>query len=633
MAKLRVFLDGTQTSETRLDKEKEYLVGRGSTCDVVLNHPKVSRQHLKITFANNLWNCHVLSRFGNVEVNGHQVGNFSLTDNVKIKIPPYEIQYIESKSQKTKENELAGLPSGGDVDEHTQVIEVQLKGLLTNDQSGDKITIGSEKITAGRSQISDVRLTDNEASRRHFTIEYDGKNYILTDLNSANKTYVNDKEVTTHTLESGDRIRVGSDRFHFEIVNPDFEGVPALVIGSPSASQTLPAGPSASSLPNRSVIKVVPGQVSKGAFAPIPIKDWGALTQILTDPKLKTKAALAVIVIVILFQVFGGKKNDDQKGSGQVTLNSQQQDKTYDKLTPEQQKFIDDTYNLAMNLYTSGRYDMAAIEIEKIFRYVNDYKGARNLYDSCRQARAIQKEQDEQNRIKAEREELQRRVTETLDHCEDLLKSSRFSDVEGCVAQIENLDPDNERGRNLVLDAKQRQAAIESNSEHRAEQTRKRNMAYQAFGRAQKSFKDHNYLPALKEFETVRKLAFVDTEHLKEKAETGIKSVKAQLVKESEALVQDGKASLDQKDYSTALQKFSKALQIYPNNGDAMEYRDQASKELHLEMKNLYSESVIEENLGNVDSAKKKWKTIIKEDEKTDNYYEKSQIKLRKYEK
>jgi hypothetical protein len=61
--------------------------------------------------------------------------------------------------------------------------------------------------------------------------------------------------------------------------------------------------------------------------------------------------------------------------------------------------------------------------------------------------------------------------------------------------------------------------------------------------------------------------------------------------------------------------------------------RSTATRELHVEMKNMYSESVIEENLGNIESAKKKWSVILKQDEKSDPYYEKAQIKLRKYEK
>jgi hypothetical protein len=70
-----------------------------------------------------------------------------------------------------------------------------------------------------------------------------------------------------------------------------------------------------------------------------------------------------------------------------------------------------------------------------------------------------------------------------------------------------------------------------------------------------------------------------------------------------------------------------------PFNNEAKTLRDSASRDLHLEMKNMYSESVIEENLGNIESAKKKWATIIKADEKTDTYFEKAQMKLRKYEK
>ncbi len=48
-------------------------------------------------------------------------------------------------------------------------------------------------------------------------------------------------------------------------------------------------------------------------------------------------------------------------------------------------------------------------------------------------------------------------------------------------------------------------------------------------------------------------------------------------------------------------------------------------------MKAIYEDSVLEESLGNVDSAKEKWKKIMKEDLETDDYFKKSKVLLRKY--
>jgi hypothetical protein len=48
-------------------------------------------------------------------------------------------------------------------------------------------------------------------------------------------------------------------------------------------------------------------------------------------------------------------------------------------------------------------------------------------------------------------------------------------------------------------------------------------------------------------------------------------------------------------------------------------------------MKEIYSESIIDEGLGNVEKAKKEWQEILKTDHPEGEYYNKARIKLRSY--
>src|SRR6202034_4429725 len=100
----------------------------------------------------------------------------------------------------------------------------------------------------------------------------------------------------------------------------------------------------------------------------------------------------------------------------------------------------------------------------------------------------------------------------------------------------------------------------------------------------------------------IEKYNFPDQEGLKEKAKQDIVTVKARMLKESQTLMAEGKTSLDSKEYGEAIKKFNQALVMAPFNSEAKTLRDSASRDLHLEMKNMYSESVIEENLGNIES-------------------------------
>jgi Flp pilus assembly protein TadD len=103
--------------------------------------------------------------------------------------------------------------------------------------------------------------------------------------------------------------------------------------------------------------------------------------------------------------------------------------------------------------------------------------------------------------------------------------------------------------------------------------------------------------------------------------------------KESAALLQAGKTALESKDYKTASLKLREALQLNPGNSEARALKEQADREAFNDVKNMYGESVIEENLGNIESAKKKWRTILTVAPKENPYYEKAMIKMRKYEK
>jgi HD-GYP domain-containing protein (c-di-GMP phosphodiesterase class II) len=74
------------------------------------------------------------------------------------------------------------------------------------------------RLTIGRVKDCDVQLDDHAVSRRHCTIEARGADLLLTDLDSANGTFVNDRIVRNVKVKPGDRIRVGGTEL--EIVGP-----------------------------------------------------------------------------------------------------------------------------------------------------------------------------------------------------------------------------------------------------------------------------------------------------------------------------------------------------------------------------------------------------------------------------
>lgn len=69
-------------------------------------------------------------------------------------------------------------------------------------------------IRIGREAENEICIPDGQVSRAHAKIEKTDDGYLLTDLNSTNGTYVNDKRVTQATpLRIGDSIIIGPARF------------------------------------------------------------------------------------------------------------------------------------------------------------------------------------------------------------------------------------------------------------------------------------------------------------------------------------------------------------------------------------------------------------------------------------
>ena len=71
------------------------------------------------------------------------------------------------------------------------------------------VTTG-QTIALGRLKGCDVVLDDEAASRRHCAITAREDVCVISDLQSANGTFVNEKRITTTELQKTDKIRIGS---------------------------------------------------------------------------------------------------------------------------------------------------------------------------------------------------------------------------------------------------------------------------------------------------------------------------------------------------------------------------------------------------------------------------------------
>jgi pSer/pThr/pTyr-binding forkhead associated (FHA) protein len=180
-------LRGADLTPTTL-REGILSIGRGSDNDLMLDHPTVSRHHARIVCACGTCRVEDLDSSNGTFVDGKRVTSASLTEGSQVRFGDATL----TLASPSRETTTAWLEIG---EEH--------------------FPLSASEVTIGRSNDAPMRLTDQLASRTHARIDRRGSTFVLTDLNSTNGTFVNDRSVHDHVLRDGDRIRIGRTQLTF----------------------------------------------------------------------------------------------------------------------------------------------------------------------------------------------------------------------------------------------------------------------------------------------------------------------------------------------------------------------------------------------------------------------------------
>lgn len=84
-----------------------------------------------------------------------------------------------------------------------------------------RFSVGKDRMLIGRLEECDLVLVDAEVSRRHAEITRKEDAWWITDLQSANGTFVNNTHTKERRLLSGDRIKVGNTEIEFLQSDPE----------------------------------------------------------------------------------------------------------------------------------------------------------------------------------------------------------------------------------------------------------------------------------------------------------------------------------------------------------------------------------------------------------------------------
>lgn len=669
MFRLKLLQHGNEIQELLLESGREYTFGRGDDCDVKLeNQPGISRAHFKLVEENGQWCAQVISKFGDIQHSGQPVQHLPLEPGMVFKLADYDFQFLEierveeqvpsaslpatidSEEQAAVNHAGGALAVGSDVsavpefegnDEATRIASVSAEApflrIIYPQGKEETIELKGRRWIAGREDSVDVPLHDRKASRRQFELTSTPQGYYIRDLRSSNGTLLNGIAIPAddpQPIKSGDVIQVGRVVCHFEVRDPEF--TKRLMVVAPHALVDQPIMiESPYEMINYPVVSGPGGAIRVDQGGPggqlmsrleaIPIP----FTENLDDEKKKkvrfwVLAAAVLVPLMLIAMFFGDSQPSKPVSKGNVA---------FEKLSPQQQKQVKELYVLAVNLYMQQKLALAAAQLQSLHQILPEgYENSLAMAAECEKQADLERTLRELEEDRRRREEIRRTVEKTIRDCEPLSRRTYSMDeMTRCLRVALDLDPENSMVRELL-----------SRVERRIEQKRmsdieKRQYAARVakgkalFQRAQALELESEYLDALEAYRKHAESPYPDPEGLKAISQRQIIALSRKMNDRVNEFMRAAEMAYGAGKYREAIDNVQKAKRLDPRNIEAAELNARYRREITAKMREMYQEAVISEGLGDVESAKEKWKKIVDTDHPDGEYYKKARSKLRSY--
>jgi pSer/pThr/pTyr-binding forkhead associated (FHA) protein len=259
--------------------------GRAEDNDLVLTDIGVSRRHARVLVQpDGVW-IEDLGSGNGTYFEGGRINRQLLVHGDEVVIDPFLLRFdirvhgasdssgLTSELEDVDDDDTVRVPSDSASDPQTLTGPVLPRARLVT-LSGQRLApsypIRVEGLTIGRSDARDVILFDPAASRNHMRLDMVGNDVWLRDDSSGNGTFVNAHRVREQCLRHGDRVRVGSTEFRFEIL----EGItvePRTLPPRPQKDRVVRQLDRAPSVPQRSSWFPIPRGVAVGALGGLAV--------------------------------------------------------------------------------------------------------------------------------------------------------------------------------------------------------------------------------------------------------------------------------------------------------------------------------------------------------------------------
>ncbi len=659
MARLLVRYEGKIIQEVNLESGQEYMAGRDESCQIMLKGKSgISRQHFKIHFNGNQWQVDVVSKFGHLNYQAQEVDTIVLANGNSFSLSPFDFQFVDETATRHKEaapivsEEVEEKPShtstnlpmvvpvrDGDtvkIDSHYPVAQ---KAQTGDDFQGDVddtspgLTLGEPMITlfsasnhelgvfelregnlwlAGREDSCDIKIPDKKASRKHFEISRTHKGFAVTDLGSANGTYVNGRKIgskASQNLNSGDAIKAASITIKFEIKNSaiqkQIENLPDILFQHTAIGRG--GAP----------------QFEKDDLPAVPPK---LLQRFKENPKLLVIVAL---VLVILYSATNGSKKSDQSHQSSTI---KVEDNPINNLTKEQRQYIKETYAAAQSLHSQGKYQLAASELKKIHEIVPYYESSKQLESECRDALAILQEQHDRDVADQKEKEIQQKVSQIVSACRTRFNTNTtVPEITACLQPASEMDPENKEIGELTRMAEAQDEQKRLQQMRKQEYDEKVRMGNNMYAKAEQYRRNQELFEALKAYEAYLNSTYPDPAGNKQSAKRSMASIQSTMNQKVDDLLKQAQDLSGRDDFKGAQMAINAAKKMNPQESRINEIEGQVSRVQNKKLLSLFQDAKLEESLGNIQVTREKCIKIMDLSFPENEHHKRCKSILKKY--
>ena len=690
MLKLIIKHKGKILQEVTLQEEIKYTIGRGQDNTIVLpEKPGISRKHLLLSFREyEQWTVKNLSQIGELNIAGEEKNEGTVTIGESFQIQDFEFILQEEKSEGTNiesiiaeaktqaaqlyktESQLlkistpkkngsskslsppAVLPASEDIsssdeqalppDGKTRIMDVNssqqqlsayLKISYDDDTPRDIFKLeDQEEWICGRDEEANIMVDNPNISREHFKIKKEGGQYYIADLKSSNGTILNDKELIpgkAYPIQSADVIYILDIEITFEIKNLSLEKELAKIkLPAPALSSSVPANmpPGTQALPAPYLSAPFPANLPS-VIMELPEENPPSFFQKNKKRLMLYGTIFTLITGGFLFNTKGKKEEPE----AQVAIQTGE----LAGLSTQQIQIIKDTYQVAQQLFSQGKFEYCISEIKKIHEFTESYQDSKKLETACSQASENQRRQHniEQKKQKAARTE--KFIQEVANKCMKDFDSFKFKyELVACLNPAIELSPADSRINMLT----EKFDAIEMEKEDRRQLIAKRKrfissiaVKYNYAKSLYKSGKTLKAISAYQKFINISKHRELKEKH--ELARRELATIKKNFNDNNRRMTNKCKSQFNddqfQKSYYTCEIAVDKIPP--PHNKLAISLMKKSRDKLEIKMKPLYEEASLNESVGNVNVAQEYWQKILNLDVNIGVYYKRAQEKLNKY--